>query len=63
LLPILKELIDIEKLRYIAFSHVESDECGALNDWLRVAHNAVPISSKVGLATVEDLSDKPIQIV
>src|SRR3954471_12355009 len=26
---------DASKLRYVSFSHVEADECGALNDWLR----------------------------
>ena len=31
------ELIDPAKLRYIAWSHFESDECGALNEWLAIA--------------------------
>src|SRR6478736_6111944 len=29
-----------EKLRYVAFSHYESDECGSLNEWLALAPNA-----------------------
>jgi flavorubredoxin len=44
--PILQEeisrLIDISKLRHIAFSHFESDECGALNRWLERAPAAEP---------------------
>ena len=36
--PALREavakLIDPAKLRHIGWSHFESDECGALNDWL-----------------------------
>jgi hypothetical protein len=30
-------VVPIETLRYIAFSHVEADECGSLNDWLAAA--------------------------
>ena len=30
-------LIDPADLRWVGWSHFESDECGALNDWLRVA--------------------------
>jgi hypothetical protein len=28
---------DAARLRYVSFSHVEADECGALNAWLEVA--------------------------
>ena len=28
-------IIDPAKLRWIGFSHFESDECGALNEWLK----------------------------
>ena len=42
--PLVREaterVIPIEKLRYVAFSHFESDECGALNDFLGAAPNA-----------------------
>src|SRR5688572_12226792 len=42
--PVVKEavgkIIPIEKLRYVAFSHVEADECGALNQFLAVAPQA-----------------------
>lgn len=49
-----------EKLRYVAFSHVESDECGALNDWLAVAPQAVPVCSRVAaLVSIGDLADRP----
>src|SRR6185503_15303298 len=43
--PLVREAIDrvipVESLRYVAFSHFESDECGALNSLLAVAPNAV----------------------
>ncbi len=49
-----------ESLRYIGLGHVESDECGALNDWLAVAPRAVPVCSRVAaLVSVSDLADRP----
>src|SRR4030095_8814968 len=41
-------LIDPAKLRYVAWSHFESDECGALNQWLAVAPQAEPVCTLVG---------------
>jgi flavorubredoxin len=47
-------------LRYVAFGHVESDECGSLNDWLAVAPKAVPVCSQVAaMVSVSDLADRP----
>lgn len=36
----LSSIIDPAKLRLIGFSPFESDECGALNEWFRIAPNA-----------------------
>ncbi|MSP79852.1 MAG: MBL fold metallo-hydrolase [Rhodospirillales bacterium] len=53
-------LIDPAKLRYIAFSHFESDECGSLNDWLALAPAAEPLCSVVGArVTVNDFAIRP----
>lgn len=50
-------LIDPARLRYVAWSHFESDECGALNDWLQVAPQAEPVCTLVGkLVNVDDFS-------
>jgi flavorubredoxin len=62
--PLVREAIErvmpIEKLRYIAFSHFESDECGALNQFLGAAPNAVPLCSRVAaLISVGDFADRP----
>src|SRR3989304_5547320 len=50
--PLVREagasVIPVERLRYIAFSHVEADECGALNEWLAAAPQSVPICGAVG---------------
>ena len=49
-----------ERLRWIAFSHVEADECGALNEWLAVAPDAQPLCSRLAaLVSVSDMADRP----
>jgi flavorubredoxin len=35
-------------LRWVAFSHFESDECGALNHWLEIAPGARPVCGMLG---------------
>jgi flavorubredoxin len=62
--PALREavatLIDPAKLRYVAWSHFESDECGALNEWLELAPQAQPVCTLVGkLVSVDDFSIRP----
>lgn len=51
---------DPAKLRYIAFSHFEADECGALNQLLAIAPGAVPVCSRVAaLTSINDQADRP----
>ena len=62
--PALKDavsrLIDPARLRHVAWSHFESDECGALNDWLQLAPQAQPVCTMVGkLVSVDDFSIRP----
>jgi flavorubredoxin len=62
--PAVKEavarLIPPASLRYVAFSHVEADECGTLNDFLALAPAAVPVCSRTAaLVSVNDLADRP----
>jgi flavorubredoxin len=55
-----KVLGDVSKLRYVSFSHVESDECGSLNEWLAVAPQAEPVCGKIAaMVSVNDLADRP----
>jgi flavorubredoxin len=63
LFPLVSEAVasvmPTERLRYISFSHVESDECGSLNEWLKVAPRAVPLCGSVAaLVSIEDLADR-----
>lgn len=51
---------DVARLRYVSFSHVEADECGALNDWLAAAPQAVPLCGALAaMISIEDLADRP----
>lgn len=54
-----RSIIDPAKLRWIGFSHFESDECGALNEWLGVAPHAQAVCSFVGaMVMVNDFADR-----
>ena len=49
------KLINVSDLRHISFSHFESDECGALNEWLGEAPKADVICGQVSaLVCVND---------
>jgi flavorubredoxin len=53
-------LIDPTKLRHVAWSHFESDEIGALNDWLELAPHAQGVCTLVGkLVSVDDFAIRP----
>ena len=56
----ISSILDPAKLRWIGFSHFESDECGALNEWLKVAPQAQAVCSFVGaVVMVNDFADRP----
>lgn len=57
-----RSLIDLAKLRHISWSHLESDECGALNDFLGVASNAKPVQGPLG-SRAGDFFTKPIRAI
>jgi flavorubredoxin len=51
-------VLPVSKLRYIAFSHVESDECGSLPEFLREAPQARPVCSDIAaMVSIGDLVD------
>ncbi len=62
--PILLEsvstIIAPSELRWIGFSHFEVDECGALNEWLKVAPNARAVCSEAGaIVNMSDFAIRP----
>ncbi len=53
-------MLPVERLRHIAFSHVEADECGSLNEWLAIAPGSSPLCGTVAaLVSINDLADRP----
>ncbi len=44
----IETVMPIDKLRWISFSHMEADECGALDAFLAVAPHAMPVAGMVG---------------
>lgn len=62
--PLVREavtsVLPVERLRYIAFSHVEADECGSLNEWLAIAPLSSPLCGAVAaMVSIGDLADRP----
>jgi flavorubredoxin len=62
--PVVREalaaVMPVERLRWVSFSHVESDECGALNEWLAAAPEAAPLCSSIAvMVSIGDLADRP----
>ncbi|WP_313953184.1 MBL fold metallo-hydrolase [Accumulibacter sp.] len=61
--PLVREavasVLPVDSLRYIAFSHVEADECGSLNEWLAAAPQSVPLCGAVAaMVSIGDLADR-----
>jgi len=51
---------DVARLRHVAFSHVEADECGALNQWLDAAPRAQAVCGVIAaLVSINDLANRP----
>lgn len=63
LFPLVKAAIErvmpIAKLRWIAFGHVEADECGSMNELLALAPDAQVMHGMVGcMVSLDDLCDR-----
>jgi flavorubredoxin len=53
-------VMDVSRLRWIAFSHVEADECGALGEWLAAAPGATVTHGAIGCAIwLNDQAPRP----
>jgi flavorubredoxin len=64
ILPVVREAIDsvirVENLRWIAFAHVEADECGSLNQLLAAAPQALPLCGEIAAGvSMNDLANRP----
>ena len=60
----LSRIIPPEKLRWIAFGHFESDECGAMNEWLAVSPDATPAHGHTGCyVSLNDFADRQPRVL
>jgi flavorubredoxin len=51
----IRAVLPVERLKYLALSHFEADECGALNEFLAAAPQAVPVCG--GVAAMVAIGD------
>lgn len=63
LFPLVQEAIaavlPVSSLRYVALSHFEADECGALNHFLAAAPHAVAVCSGIAaMVSINDFADR-----
>lgn len=57
-------VMDLRRLRWITFSHVEADECGALAEWLDAAPAATVAHGAIGCAIwLNDQSPRPPRVL
>jgi flavorubredoxin len=60
----LSRLIAPERLRWITFGHYESDECGAMNEWLATAPRAEVAHGQTGcLVSLNDMADRTPRVL
>ena len=62
--PSIREAIEtvmpIDRLRWITFGHVESDECGAMNEFLALAPRAQVAHGAIGcMVSIAEMADRP----
>src|SRR5215468_11114866 len=57
-------IMDVRRLRWIAFSHIEADECGALDQWLAAAPQATVTHGAIGCAIwLNDQAPRPPRVL
>lgn len=53
-------VMPLARLRWIGFGHVESDECGSMNQWLAAAPEAQLVHGRTAcMVSLNDLADRP----
>ena len=53
-------VMPVDRLRWITFGHLESDECGAMNLFLAAAPHATVAHGALGcMVSINDLADRP----
>ncbi len=52
-------VLPVSRLRHVAFSHFESDECGSVNQLLAAAPSASPVCGRIDALINSDAWDRP----
>ncbi len=56
----IERVLPVNRLRWITFGHVESDECGALNQFMAVApHSEVAHGALGCMVSITEMADRP----
>ena len=56
----LGRIMPVSRLRWISFGHVESDECGSMNQWLAAAPDSQVLHGATAcMVSLNDLADRP----
>ena len=56
----IETIMPIDRLRWITFGHVESDECGAMNEFLAAAPRAQVAHGATGcMVSITEMADRP----
>jgi flavorubredoxin len=56
----IERVMPVHRLRWITFGHIESDECGAMNEFLTVAPRAQVAHGQLGcMVSLNEMADRP----
>ena len=54
-----KKVVDLDRIRWISFGHVESDECGSMNAWLAASPQAQVVHGELACnVSLNDMADR-----
>jgi flavorubredoxin len=60
----IERITPVAGLRWVSFGHVESDECGSMNQWLAAASGAeVAHGATACMVSLNDLADRPPRVL
>jgi len=59
----IEAVLPVARLRYVGFSHYENDESGALNSFLAIAREAVPLCGRINALVNADAFDRPARVM
>ena len=60
----IRAVLPVERLKYLALSHFEADECGALNEFLAAAPSAVPVCGQVAaMVAIGDFANRAPRVL